>query len=109
MSASKFEPKLGHMGGPKGSTMRRYTSRVLYQAHSSGMRQRHNKYRISRWSLQRGVAVGLRPSAGLISPGSRRVFVKTTYSSIEPGGLGAARAHLRYIQRDGVTREGGAG
>jgi type IV secretory pathway VirD2 relaxase len=37
------------------------------------------------------------------------VIVKITYSSVEPGKLGAAKAYLRYLQRDGVTREGAAG
>jgi type IV secretory pathway VirD2 relaxase len=109
MSESKFEPKLGHMGDPKRSSKRRYTSHVLYQAHSNGMRPRRKQYHISHLTPRRGMAVGVRASAGLISPGSRRVIVKIAYSSIEPGKLGAAKAYLRYIQRDAVTRDGGAG
>src|SRR3546814_11913841 len=40
---------------------------------------------------------------------SRRVVVKTRLVKLAGKGLGAAAAHLRYIQRDGVTREGQPG
>jgi type IV secretory pathway VirD2 relaxase len=55
------------------------------------------------------MGVGVRAAAGLIAPGSRRVIVKARYTPILVGDLGRARAHLRYIQRDGVTREGTPG
>ncbi|MGF7156108.1 type IV secretory pathway VirD2 relaxase [Novosphingobium gossypii] len=40
---------------------------------------------------------------------ARRVVVKTSLVRLRGRGLGAARAHLKYIQRDGVTREGNPG
>jgi type IV secretory pathway VirD2 relaxase len=40
---------------------------------------------------------------------SRRVVVKTRIVKMAGKGLDAARVHLRYIQRDGVTREGTPG
>jgi type IV secretory pathway VirD2 relaxase len=40
---------------------------------------------------------------------ARRVVVKTRIIKMAGKGLGAARLHLRYIQRDGVTREGTPG
>jgi type IV secretory pathway VirD2 relaxase len=55
------------------------------------------------------MGVGVRAVAGLIAPGSRRVIVKARYTPIVGCDLGAARAHVRYIQRDGVTREGAPG
>ena len=55
------------------------------------------------------MGTGVRAAAGLIAPGSRRVVVKARYTRIINGDLGAARAHLKYIQRDGVTREGSRG
>ena len=58
---------------------------------------------------KRGMGAGARAAAGLIAPGSRRVIVKARYTRIVGGDLGAARAHLNYIQRDGVTREGEPG
>ena len=58
---------------------------------------------------KRGMGAGVRAAAGLFEPGTRRVIVKARYTRIVAGELGAARAHLRYIQRDGVTREGEPG
>jgi len=58
---------------------------------------------------KRGMGAGLRAAAGLIAPGSRRVIVKARYTRIVAGDLGAARAHVKYIVRDGVTREGAPG
>jgi type IV secretory pathway VirD2 relaxase len=40
---------------------------------------------------------------------ARRVVVKTRIVKMAGKGLDAARVHLRYIQRDGVTREGTPG
>jgi type IV secretory pathway VirD2 relaxase len=51
----------------------------------------------------------VRAAAGLIAPGSRRVIVKARYTRILNGDLGAAQAHMKYIVRDGVTREGAPG
>jgi type IV secretory pathway VirD2 relaxase len=44
-----------------------------------------------------------------IRAGQRRVIVKARIAKLKAGDLGAARAHLRYIQRDGVTPEGKPG
>jgi type IV secretory pathway VirD2 relaxase len=55
------------------------------------------------------MGAGVRAAAGLIAPGSRRVIVKARYTRIVGGDLGATRAHLKYIVRDGVTREGTPG
>ena len=63
----------------------------------------------SRRPPKRGMGAGVRAAAGLIAPGSRRVIVKARYTRIVAGDLGAARAHLKYIVRDGVTREGAPG
>src|SRR3546814_15348736 len=40
---------------------------------------------------------------------ARRAVVKTRLVRIGTKGMPAVRAHLRYIQRDGVTREGTPG
>lgn len=40
---------------------------------------------------------------------ARRAIVKTRLVRLGGKGLAAARAHLRYIQRDGVTRDGSPG
>ncbi len=41
--------------------------------------------------------------------GRRRVMIKARYMKLAGKGLAAAGAHLKYIQRDGVTREGAPG
>jgi type IV secretory pathway VirD2 relaxase len=58
---------------------------------------------------KRGMATGVRAAAGLIAPDSRRVIVKARYTRFVRGDLGAARAHLNYIVRDGVARDGEPG
>jgi hypothetical protein len=60
-------------------------------------------------ALRRGLAQGTVSASGLFAPGTRRVVVRARYTRQKPGELGAAQAHLRYIQRDGVTREGNPG
>jgi type IV secretory pathway VirD2 relaxase len=64
---------------------------------------------ISPGTPKRGMGAGARTAAGLMSPGTRRVIVKARYTRIVGGDLGAARAHMKYIVRDGVTREGAPG
>jgi type IV secretory pathway VirD2 relaxase len=41
--------------------------------------------------------------------GSRRAVVKVRIAKLQAGNLAAARAHMRYIQRDGVDRSGAPG
>jgi type IV secretory pathway VirD2 relaxase len=108
MAADDFEPKLGRIRDPKKRTNLRTTKRILEHAAKSGaglMRQRH----ILPGTRRRGTAPGVLAHAGLIAPGSRRVIVRARYARQRGADRGAARAHLRYIQRDGVTREGDPG
>ena len=61
--------------------------------------------------IGRGAGIG----AMLASPGyrsgasGRRVIVKARIVKLAGKGLGSATAHLRYLQRDGTTREGERG
>jgi type IV secretory pathway VirD2 relaxase len=59
--------------------------------------------------MGRGNAFGTLAAAGFYPGGQRRAIVKARISKLKAGDLGAARAHLRYIQRDGVTPEGEPG
>ena len=59
--------------------------------------------------MGRGNAFGTLAAAGFYPGGQRRAIVKARISKLKVGDLGAARAHLRYIQRDGVTPEGEPG
>jgi type IV secretory pathway VirD2 relaxase len=61
---------------------------------------------VSPASFKRGMGTGALAAAGLLAPGTRRVIVRARYTRQRAGGQAAARAHLRYIRRDGVSRDG---
>jgi type IV secretory pathway VirD2 relaxase len=109
MSDDDFKPKLGRLRDTPGSRHLRQRSRFFQQAGKAGMRALRQRGHITSSMPKRGMGAGVRAAAGLIAPGSRRVIVKARYTRIVGGDLGAARAHLKYILRDGVTREGDPG
>jgi type IV secretory pathway VirD2 relaxase len=106
MPQDDFKPKLGRMRDAGRTHIIKHTTRVFRQAGKAGVRALRQKGHVSPSALRRGMGAGVRAAAGLIAPGSRRVIVKARYTRIVGGDLGAARAHLKYILRDGVTREG---
>ena len=106
MANGSFRPKLGRIRDGKARTNLRTTLRVFREAGKAGARVVRIRGHVSPSSLKRGMGTGALAAAGFLAPGSRRVIVRARYTRQHPGGLGAARAHLRYIQRDGVTREG---
>jgi hypothetical protein len=61
--------------------------------------------------LGRGAGVGrvLGSSGRFAGSRSRRVIVKASYVKLAGKGAARAAAHLRYLQRDGTTREGERG
>lgn len=109
MTQDKFAPKLGRIRDTRQARAERHTALVFRQAGRQGARALRQKGHVAPGSLTRGMGTGLRAAAGLIAPGGRRVIVKARYTRIIGGDLGAARAHLKYIVRDGVTREGKPG
>src|SRR5262245_12952753 len=106
MTQDDFDPKLGRIRDARRARAQRHAALVFRQAGKQGARLLRPRDHISPATLKRGMGTGVRAAAGLIAPGSRRVIVKARYSRITAGDLGAARAHLKYIVRDGVTREG---
>jgi type IV secretory pathway VirD2 relaxase len=109
MSQDDFKPTSGRMRDAGRGRLLKHTTRVLRQAGKAGIRTLRQRGNISPSALKRGMGAGVRAAAGLIAPGSRRVIVKARYTKIVGGDLGAARAHIKYILRDGVTREGDPG
>ena len=107
MSDSNFTPKLGRIRDPGRARALRHTQRVLGEAVKTRPLRRAGH--IGPNAFKRGLAQGAVSASGLFKPGTRRVIVKARYTRHRPGELGAARAHLRYIQRDGVTQEGHPG
>jgi type IV secretory pathway VirD2 relaxase len=53
--------------------------------------------------------VASRMAGGTLSPRSRRVIIKTRLVVAKRSSPRSTARHLRYIERDGVTREGGRG
>jgi type IV secretory pathway VirD2 relaxase len=106
MQQDDFKPKLGRMRDAGRTRLIKHTTRVFRQAGKAGVRALRQKGHVAPSALRRGMGAGVRAAAGLIAPGSRRVIVKARYTRIVGGNLGAARTHIKYILRDGVTREG---
>jgi type IV secretory pathway VirD2 relaxase len=107
--SDSFTPKLGRIGWKQGTRLDRYINRVMRAAHVAGHINGTAKSRFSGSRLGRGNAFGTLAAAGLYPGGQRRVIIKARFTKFKAGNLGAARAHLRYIQRDGVTPEGEPG
>ena len=109
MAQDDFNPQLGRIRDARRARAQRHAALVFRQAGKHGARALRQRGHISSATPKRGMGAGLRAAAGLIAPGTRRVIVKARYTRIVAGDLGAARAHLKYIVRDGVTREGAPG
>jgi type IV secretory pathway VirD2 relaxase len=109
MADRAFEPKQGRIRDSGGRTNLITSRRVLTQAGRAGAGIVRQRGHIAPDARRRGTAPGLFARAGIMAPGSRRVIVRARYSRQTVGDLGAAKAHLRYIQRDGITRDGGPG
>ena len=109
MSDGNFTPKLGRIRGPGRAHPIRHTKRIIGEAAKVRLRPARFASHIGPNALRRGLAQGTVSASGLFAPGTRRVIVRARYTRQKIGELGAARAHLRYIQRDGVTREGNPG
>ena len=107
--SNSFTPKLGRIGWKQGTRLDSYINRVTRAVHTAGHVNGSRKSSFSGSRIGRGSAFGTLAAAGLYPGGQRRVIVKARITKFKAGQFGAARAHLRYIQRDGVTPEGEAG
>jgi type IV secretory pathway VirD2 relaxase len=108
-----FEPRLGRIRNTGRGQGRKYLHRVLAAANLAragsggiGRRARFDGSRIGRGS---GVGRVLASRDVYAAFRQRRVIVKSRIVKLAGKGAAAARAHLRYIERDGTTREGGRG
>lgn len=112
MSDDDFQPKLGKIRARGRTQGRRYVHQVLRAAALAGGKA------LSKSAGQRrfdGSRIGRGAGAGRVLRDrhagfrSRRVVIKARIVKIGARGLKGATLHLRYIQRDGVTREGTPG
>ena len=107
--SDSFTPKFGRIGWKRGTRPDRYINQVMRAAHVAGHVHGKTRSNFNGSRIGRGSAFGTLAGAGLYAGGNRRVIVKARITKLRSGNLGAARAHLRYIQRDGVTPEGEEG
>ncbi len=107
--ANDFTPKLGRIGWKAGTRLDKYINRVMHAAHAAGHVNGTSRSKFTGARMGRGSAFGTLAGAGLYAGSQRRAIVKARITKLKPGNLGAAHAHLRYIQRDGVTPEGEPG
>jgi len=110
MDVERFEPVLGRIRAKPSTGGQRFLSRVLRAANRSGTGRRGvSKFIGSR--IGRGWAVGRVLSSRDRSTTfrSRRTIVKTRIVRLGRTGAGGFRAHLRYLERDGVQRDGAPG
>ena len=109
-----FEPKLGKIRAQAPKAPKSFHSKVMHAAgRAGGMKSPSNGGRpaaTAKRSFGRGAGVGrVLVAAPRTGPTQRRVVVKARFVKLAGKGLKAAAAHLSYIQRDGVTREGRPG
>lgn len=107
MKDDDFKPKVGVPRARGSKSGKRYANQLLAAINRAGGRST----RKGGGNFGRGGAM----AAALISRDryasfrQRRVIVKARIVRLAGKGMNGARAHLRYIQRDGVTREGERG
>ncbi len=103
-----FEPRLGKIGHKKSARPKPFVRQVLDVAYKSGFKTRR-KSSFTGQRIGRGAAWGTLASSGFMNKGGRRAVVKVRIAKLHSGNLAAPRAHLRYLQRDGVERSGEPG
>jgi len=109
-----FQPRLGLMRSASGRRGKRFLNRVLAAtvlANGGPISFRTRKTRFDGSRIGRGAGVGrvLASRDQFAAWRQRRVIIKSRIVKLAGKGMAGARAHLRYIQRDGVTREGQPG
>ena len=115
MRDNDFEPKLGRIRSHGGKGSRKYLHRVLRVVALAGGRP--NDGSSARRNAFHGGQIGRGASIGRVLASRdrfatlrrRRAVVKSRIVKLAGNGVKAAMTHLRYIQRDGVTREGEPG
>jgi type IV secretory pathway VirD2 relaxase len=112
-SEDDFEPRLGRIRAKGGKQGRKFLSKVLAAANlarggagSQGRRVRFDGSRIGRGS---GVGRVLGSRDRYAAFRARRVIIKSRIVRLAGKEFAAARAHMRYVERDGTTRDGGRG
>ncbi|WP_298325450.1 relaxase/mobilization nuclease RlxS [Asticcacaulis sp.] len=109
-SEDDFEPKLGKLRSQTPKLSKSYRSKVLHAVQRAGGRKAGRTGHGTNPGYGRGAGAA-RVLAGIPGRGrqTRRVTVKARFVKLAGPGFRAAKAHLSYLQRDGVTRDGQPG
>lgn len=108
VSDDDFTPKLGRKRGKPGKRVVKYGGRILAAARLAGTKTGVRSHRFDGSRIGRGGSIGrlLSSRDRLAGFRGRRAVVKASLIRLAGKAGQVARAHMRYIQRDGVTREG---
>lgn len=108
MKDDEIIPRLGKI---RAKGRQSYLPKVLKAARKAGgLKSVGRGGKGIRYSRGRGAGIAAVTAGGRANgPSARRVVIKSRYTQLAGKGLKAARDHLRYLQRDGVTPEGKAG
>jgi type IV secretory pathway VirD2 relaxase len=108
MSDDDFKPKLGKVRGKDGKRALKYGGRILMAARLAGTKTGVRSRRFDGSRIGRGASIGRLLSSRDRFAGfrARRAVVKVSLVRLGGKAGHVARAHMRYAQRDGVTREG---
>ncbi|UCI32122.1 relaxase/mobilization nuclease RlxS [Mesorhizobium sp. B4-1-4] len=110
MKDDEFTPKLGKIRSNGSKARKRYANRLRSAINrAGGKHQRGGRFTGSRVGRGGAAAALLKSRDRYAAFRQRRVVVKARIVKLAGKGQDGARAHLRYIQRDGVTREGEPG
>lgn len=109
MRDDEFEPRPGRIGNRQSKRGRSYLQRVLHASVLAGTRSAARAFSGSRIGRGAGIGRVLAARDHYAALRSRRVVIKSRIVKLAGKGVSAAKAHLRYIQRDGVTRDGEPG
>ena len=106
-----FRPRLGRIRNLGSGRARKYLHRVIAAtARAGGLPvSRGRRFDGSRIGRGGAIAALLGSSGRHTGSRARRAIVKARVVRLGGKGLAAARAHLRYVQRDGVSRDGERG
>lgn len=111
LTEDQFQPKLGRIRHGGGAQTKRYLTRILeaVRRQGAGSFAGGPNGSFSGTRIGRGAGIG-HASAFRRHPferfRGRRVVVKVRLHTLKGDGLAAAQAHMRYIERDGVGRDG---
>jgi len=108
MPDDDFTPKLGRKRRKDGTRALKYGGRILVAARLAGSKVGVRSRRFDGSRIGRGASIGrlLSSRDRLGGYRARRAIVKASLIRLAGKGGRAARAHMRYVQRDGVTRDG---